>query len=114
MTQPDQMNNARRRRWWILQALCDYPTSAEGLVNVLTSAWKRKNVKLTLGLTSLRNDFKEMEKEGLIRTEVVRHTCVGAKRPGRVTMAHITTEGRRKEKSGEYVFVVGGPYWRGS
>jgi hypothetical protein len=104
------MDNARRRRWWILHALCDYPTSAEGLVNVLTSAWKRKSVKLTLGLTALRNDLKHLQEEGLVRLNVVRHTCTGAKVPGRFTVAYITTEGRRKEKRGEYVFVVRGPF----
>ncbi len=110
MTQPDQMNNAQRRRWWVLHALCDYPTSAEGLVSTLTSKWQRKNVKLTLGLTALRNDLKQMQENGLVRLEVVRHTCAGSKVPRRFTVAYITTEGQRKEKKGQYAFVVRGPF----
>ena len=105
MTRPDQMNNARRRRWWILHALLDYPTSAEGLVNVLRSAWQRKSVHLTAGLSAIRRDLTEMEENGLVRLETVRHTCPGAKAPARFRVAYITTAGRRREKGGEYVFL---------
>jgi hypothetical protein len=99
------MDNARRRRWWILNALRDYPTSAEGLMNALHSAWQKKSVHLKIGLSALRRDLVELEKDGLVRLEIIRHTCPGAKTPGRFRVAHITTAGRRKHKQGEYVFL---------